>query len=252
MGFMFLHLVLLTFTTGVTSANSVVEMDQTLLQTTPIDPNRTHRDKLVQADITVPKGQEDEEGKNKLKRLIEQIRSIQFGSQIQIPEPSIVSNKDQVNEPNETPPDVKIQRAQKLEAIASDLPYERITDQTLQMLKTLSQRPDELDNPFELGEVLFLSQQFEDAVPFFQEALKRVDPNNMSSSQDRAWILFQIGNCLRNDDRPRAAEIYGQLLTEYPNSPWSDLAKVQRQLIHWHIKNEPYKLIAEVENVRGK
>ncbi len=67
-------------------------------------------------------------------------------------------------------------------------------------------------------------------------------------SRDRAWILFQIGNCLRKDDLPAAAKMYQQLLTEYPNSPWVDLAKAQSNLIAWYLKDEPVKLIAEVKH----
>jgi hypothetical protein len=41
--------------------------------------------------------------------------------------------------------------------------------------------------------------------------------------------------------------MYGQLLTEYPNSPWADLARFQSKLIDWYLRDEPRKLIAEVE-----
>jgi outer membrane protein assembly factor BamD (BamD/ComL family) len=64
--------------------------------------------------------------------------------------------------------------------------------------------------------------------------------------------LFQIGNCLRNDDLPAAAKTYQQLLTEYPNSPWADLAKARRDLIAWYLKDNPVKLIAEVKRAGSK
>jgi hypothetical protein len=60
--------------------------------------------------------------------------------------------------------------------------------------------------------------------------------------------LFQIGNCLREDDPPTAAKTYGQLLTEFPDSPWAGLASFQSKLIDWYLKSEPRKLIAEVEH----
>lgn len=128
---------------------------------------------------------------------------------------------------------------------AAHLPYESVTDQTLQMLKNLSQHPKQLDNPFELGEVLFLSGHLKEARLFYQEALNRRDANDIASAQDKAWILFQIGNCLRDGDPPMAIETYRQLITEYPDSLWADLAKAQDKLINWHQKDKPWTLIGE-------
>ena len=122
-----------------------------------------------------------------------------------------------------------------------------ITDQTWQILKNLSQRPDELENPFELGEVLFLSGNLAQAAVFYQEALKRISADDISSVQERAWILFQIGNCLRHDDMSTAAKMYGQLITQYPNSPWTEMAEAQVKLIDWQQKDKPLELIAERE-----
>ena len=84
----------------------------------------------------------------------------------------------------------------------------------------------------------------------YQEALKRQAPNDPTVSRDRAWILFQTGNCLRNNDMPAAAKIYRRLLTEYPTSPWADLASARGKLIDWYLKDEPEKLV--VETVRMK
>jgi tetratricopeptide (TPR) repeat protein len=120
-----------------------------------------------------------------------------------------------------------------------------ITDQTWQILKNLSEHPDELENPFELGEVLFLSGNLAEAADFYQEALKRISADDISSVQERAWILFQTGNCLRHVDMSTAAKVYGQLITQYPNSPWSEMAEAQVKLIDWQQKDGPHKLITE-------
>jgi len=103
-----------------------------------------------------------------------------------------------------------------------------------------------------VGEILFVSGNVKEASIFYSEALNRKDPNDAGSSWDRAWILFQIGNCLRNDDLPEAAKMYRQLLTEYPNSPWADMAQAQSMLIDWYQKEEPVKLIAEVKNTASE
>jgi len=120
------------------------------------------------------------------------------------------------------------------------------------MLKNLANEPRKIANPLELGEVLFMSGNLKEAVLFYSEALKRQDPNDAGASQDRAWILFQIGNCLRNDDMSAAAKIYQQLLTEYPNSPWADFATARNNLIAWYLKDEPLRLIQQLKPAGNK
>ena len=155
-------------------------------------------------------------------------------------------------EPNETVSGIPVQKQEEKQQIKPKLPYEPITDQTMQMLRGLAQHPEKLDNPLELGEILFVSGNLKEASIFYSEALNRKDPNDIGSSWDRVWILFQIGNCLRNDDMPEAVKMYRQLLTEYPNSPWADLAQAQSMLIDWYLKEEPVKLIAEVKNTASE
>ncbi len=253
--FTFLPLRLLTSLTGVASANSAIETNQELSQSSfavPGDANSPYGPQLRQAEISIVEGHKDGKSKNELKRIIKQIRSVEFKPQKQASEPLVVLDETPVIEPNETLSDTPVQKEDEKKEIGPKLPYEPITDQTLQMLGNLSQHPDKLDNPLALGEILFLNGNLKEAVMFYQEALKRKDPNDVSSARDRAWILFQMGNCVRNDDLPTAAKMYGQLLTEYPGSPWTDLAKAQGKLIDWYLKDEPRKLISEVNGVWRK
>jgi TolA-binding protein len=55
--------------------------------------------------------------------------------------------------------------------------------------------------------------------------------------------LFQIGNCLRDGDRPAAEKVYKQLIAEYPDSPWTDLARAEDKLLEWYQKENPHELI---------
>jgi tetratricopeptide (TPR) repeat protein len=248
--FTFLPLRLLTSLTDIASANSTAQVGQELSQgsfSVPRDPNNSYSRQLRKADISIVKDQKDGKSKNDLQRIIEQIRSVNFKPQKQTPEPVVVPEGIPVVEPNETVSETTEPKEDEKIQIEPKLPYEPITDQTLQTLKDLSQHPDKLDNPFELGEILFLSANLKEAAVFYQEALRRADPNDPNSARDRAWILFQTGNCLRNDERSAAAKMYGQLITEYPDSPWTDLAKAQVTLISWFLKDEPRKLITELE-----
>jgi tetratricopeptide (TPR) repeat protein len=249
--FTFLPLRIVTSLTGVASANSAAEPGQESAQgsiAAPEDANSPHERQLWRTDISIVRGSEDAKGKDELKQIIAQIRSVEFGPPKPASVPLVVPDEAAVIEPNKAPPDIPAEKKDEKEQIGPRPPYEPITDRTLQMLRNLSQHPGKMDNPLELGETLFLSGNLREAAVFYREALKRQDPNDVSSARDRAWILFQTGNCLRNDDLPTAAKMYGKLLTEYPNSPWTGLAKFHSKLINWYLKDEPRKLIAEMEN----
>lgn len=248
--FTFLSFRLLTSLTGTAYANSAAGDGRKLSQSSVItsrDPNNVNGLELLRAEISIAKGQNDTKSMDQLKRIIEQIRSVEFGPQKQAPQPVVIPEKTPAIEPNETVSETPVQKEKAKQEAKAKLPYEPITDETLQMLINLAQDPEKLDNPLELGEIVFVSGNVKEASIFYSEALKRKDPNDVSVSWDRAWILFQIGNCLRNEDPPAAAKIYQQLLTEYPNSPWADLAKARSNLIAWYLKDEPAKLIAEVK-----
>jgi len=216
--------------------------------------NSQARRQLQQARITAPKNEKDRGKKNELQQIIKQIQSVEFKPQKDVSEPIIAVGPTSTTESNETLSDTEASEEpwDKEKEIESKPrtppPYESVTDQTLQMLKNLSQHPDQVDKPFELGEVLFLSGHLKEAGMFYQEALNRKDAYDIGSAQDRAWILFQIGNCLRDRDRPMARETYRQLITEYPESPWADLAKAQDRLINWYQKDKPWRLIGKPLN----
>jgi len=248
--FTFLSFRLLTSLTGTVYANSTADNGEKLSQSSVItsrDPKNISGLELLRADISIAKSENDTKSSDQLKQIIEQIRSVEFGTQKQAPAPVIVTEKAPAIEPNETVSNLPVQKEEVKQAIEPKQQHGLITEKTLQMLKTLAQDPGKLANPLELGEILFVSGNLKEAAMFYREALNRKDPNDVNLSLDRAWILFQTGNCLRNDDLPAAAKAYQQLITEYPNSPWADMAKARSNLIAWYLKDEPVKLIAEVK-----
>lgn len=248
--FTFLPLRLLTSLVGTASANPVAETGRESAQSTPVvvtDLNSPHRRQLWRADINFAKGQKNEKSKYELRRLIEHIRSVEFEPLKKAPEPAIVLDEAPAIEPDKVPAATTVAKEDGKHEVEPKLPYGPITAQTLQIIAGLSESPEKLDNPFELGEILFLGGNLKEAAVFYQEVLKREDPDDVSS-QDRAWVLFQIGNCLRGIDLPTAAKTYGQLITEYPNSPWTEMATAQAKLIDWYLKDKPHELIAELEN----
>ena len=218
--------------------------ESTLANTT--DSSSHFNRQMWLAELDMAEGEKDKITKNELSRIIEQIRSVNFGLRKEALEPAIVPDVipiDEPDEPNEAvSEDLKEQHKKEEDP---GLPYGLVTNKTLQTIRNLSLNPGNLHNPFELGETLFLSGYLKEAAIFYQEALKRKSLDDAGSARDRAWVLFQIGNCLRNDEQTEAIKMYGQLITEYPNSPWKELADARRALLDWYLKDEPRKLITE-------
>ncbi|UCF16469.1 MAG: hypothetical protein JSW59_03230 [Phycisphaerales bacterium] len=254
-----LPLRLVTSLVGVASAGSASGIAPGSVRSIPaigIDPNSPLQRQLWRAEIGAAQNRPDETSKNELSRMIERIRSVTFEPKNKVVEPVVLPVKVPPTEPIEPPADATADTkgAEKQEQAAQKpkLPYEPISEKTLQMLRDLSKHPEKVDDPFELGETLFLSRNLAEAAVFYTEALNRTEPNDVDPVGNRAWMLFQAGNCLRNSDMPTAAKMYTLLLTEYPNSTWSQMAQAQVKLIDWYLRDEPQKLIAERKQTSGK
>jgi len=214
-----------------------------------IEPTR----QLWRARISIAKSEADDESKNALQRMIEQVRSFKFESQKETVEPVVIIEPIQPIEPNETvietvnetviEPAVpeKTERGQ----IPPEPPFGPISDETLLIIRNQLLQPEQLKDPFELGEILFLSDRPKEAAVCYHQALVREDPNRPGSKQQTAWTLFQVGNCLRDDDPSKAMEMYTQLINDHPNSLWTDLAKARSKLINWVQQDKPGALIDE-------
>ena len=151
--------------------------------------NHNIRRRLLQAELGVATATKDQATKDELQRIIEQIRSVTFKTDKRAikPEPVVVPKVVPICEPNETVSDTVVQKEQEKKEIKIKLPYQPVTDKTLQTLKKLSQHHERLDNPFELGETLFLSGNLKEAVMFYQEALNRTSSVDTGPVRDRAW-----------------------------------------------------------------
>ncbi len=247
---------LLSFVTGPAFADSEKLVEYKLKQDDFTDSNDSSvslRRQLWKTDIAPVMEGKDSDKKDDLKELISQIRAIEVQPQEQAPKlvsaPKIIPAAGPDISDVNTEPEVQIKPEYE-----PNLPYTPISDKTLKILGNLAQNPKQIDNPMELGELLFCNGKYKEAVLFYQEALNRTEPNNPDSAMNRAWILFQTGNCMRNSDMPGAAKIYGRLITEFPNSLWARMAMVQSQFITWYQKDEPEKLISDnnPKNVKVK
>lgn len=197
--------------------------------------------------FTIPKSNRDQESKDALWRIIEQVRSMEFKPQEKTPEPvdvAVVEPIPQID-PNESkieprPPEKTVQKPPQTEP-----PYEPVSDETLKILAAQLQNSQDFKSPFELGEILFHSGRLKYAAMCYEYALAGIDPNQPDSDKNTAWILFQTANCLRDENPEKSMEMYMQLIKEYADSPWAELAKALSKLTSWYQQNDPKKLIEE-------
>ena len=200
---------------------------------------------LWQARITITGDTKTRESKNELQRIIREVRSIDFRPRQQTPAPLIAIDPIRKTDPNKTATDKGMPQKDESVKIEPRLPYKPVSDETLQVLKSLSQHPEKLQNPLELGEILFRSHCLKEAAKCYQEAINRMTDGEAGQARDAAWLLFQTGNCLRQDDPATAIQMYEQLIADYPDSPWASLAEAKSELVGWYVKDAPDKLIIE-------
>ena len=202
--------------------------------------------KLWMAEISVPKGENNSKNAEELQGAIRRLHSAGSEPKKQPAASATASAATAKSEPNQTAqtlPAKESPRGAETEKSVTKPSFETIREETLHKFNNLSQNPGQMNNPIELGEVLFLSGHLKEAAIAYQEALNRTQANDANSSHDRAWLLFQTGTCLRNDDPATAAKMYKQLIEEYPNSPWTEFAKAEDKLIEWYQKDTPEKLV---------
>lgn len=222
----------------------------------PSKPTGQLAEQLWRSRTTAPELAQDAEHKEELRRLICQIRSVRLkrGAQghgsaatesiAKPPSQEAGAKSASAQETTEEPSRTQQEKSKAGPAV----PEETIARETLQLLENLSQDPDQLQRPAEVAEILFLSGRLEKAAAFYQQALQQIDPNDTSTAHDRAWILFQIGNCLRDADPATAGNMYRKLLSEFPDSPWTHLARVWEQFAQWYEKDDPYALLSKSES----
>jgi len=199
--------------------------------------------------ITLPPAEQDLETSAALKRLIQEVRSVKFADRKRSPTftpptesqaAAAVSQGRPAGSAMENPaslPVVPVATAAAAPASPTTLPPE--AQKTLDVLR---QNPTQVRDPLEMAELLFLSGQTREAAPFYAKALEGVSRDDPNYDADRAWILFQLGNCLRESDTAKAQEVYMKLVSEYPASPWTELAKAHGRLLTWYHKDRPEQL----------
>ncbi|MBN2136657.1 MAG: tetratricopeptide repeat protein [Sedimentisphaerales bacterium] len=239
-----------------TPANPIAEPPSRILRTAGADIRREPNNKtanlgrLIWNDrITIPKDQNDSNIKEELNRIIRQIESLEFKTE-EVIEPIVIVEPFPQIEPNftaieladqnQTQPEKTQIKPEPLEAVPG-----AISQETLKTLTDRLQHPEKIRNPLEMAEILFNNGNLKEAAICYRQALDRIDPNQPDSIEQTPWILFQLGNSLRNENPQQAREAYARLISEYAGSLWTDIAKARTRLITWYQQENPRTLIEQ-------
>jgi|GEM_PF-945840 len=254
-------------TTGFTAVNFAAEVGDKLPQTSPVPSNASGRQleyQLSESRISPPAQSPDDSNSKSnelrhtelrrasLRAIIEQVRSVKFetsrGESVEPQQPA--------QQPVDTSPAVEPQPpAAVLPAETEQQPLVSSTatqpagksnsDHTLQIVEGQLKDPNQITNPFELAEILFRSGRMVPAGLCYKQALSIMPTDDPNLDTDRAWILFQIGNCLKDEDPNTARVSYAELIRTHPESPWTEIAKVRYGLIEWNQQEKPVELIQQ-------
>lgn len=197
--------------------------------------------------MSVPDPNEDAETREALTSLIEKVRSLKFQGNEATPAFSSLAGPDRRTESD---PSNRIPQARPSITVRPAPMATRTVDSdrdllpaTLERLDGLMQDPNRVRDPLEMAELLFLSGHAVKAIGFYEKALALTPRGDAMTSGDRAWILFQLGNCLREADMTKAQDAYLKLIAEYPDSPWTELAQAHGRLLSWYLSAKPQQLV---------
>jgi TolA-binding protein len=203
--------------------------------------NETSR-QLWETTIAVA-DENDTQNTTNLQQAIEKINSLKF-EHSQTNQPTQPEPVEEIVQQVETAPEPeKIQPAPVAAVDANEKIAEDDKKATTEALVGIENRTNEVETPYEMAELLFHAGRLNQAAVYYKQALKSGSFENRP--QDKAWILFQLGNSLKDSNSVEATKIYARLLSEYPDSTWTKMARQYSELLTLQTQNKPYELIKQ-------
>ena len=202
-----------------------------------------------------PINSQDAQSRKKLQDTLRKLKSLRF---VDLSESEVQAAPQDTNQPgtDTSPQSPENNPAFIIRTVAPAVPEapndvklsdSALTEETTEALRLLAQSPEKLRKPEALGQILFQGKAWLEAGLCYEESLKRLNAKSMGASDDKAWLLLQIGNCLKHSDPERAMKIYKQLILEYPLSLWSELVRVKGRWITWELRDKPKTLISKIK-----
>jgi tetratricopeptide (TPR) repeat protein len=206
--------------------------------------------KLWRSRVSSPEQADDAQAQIALNEMVRRVRSVKFDGKEQEPHaaPAFVM-PEPVDNRLDAPPagDNTVKQAVQPTAMASATPEGPLPREAAEALKRVLADPNQAGEPLELAELLYLTGRRQEAAVFYRKSLDLVTGKEPAAREDRAWILLQLGNCLRETDPAKAKDVYAKLIAEHPDSPWVELAKAHSQLIAWYEQVQPRQWVVSQE-----
>jgi tetratricopeptide (TPR) repeat protein len=212
--------------------------------------NKELAHRLQRAWLGMPDTVDNSQNSQSLQKMIQQVQSLRLTTSTMDLEPYEVAPVPVIPtqiEPNDT----TVQQIttpepnQLTQTIETQPDLYDISPQTLKIIRTLAMDPNKCENPFNLAEILFKNKNLKEAAVFYRTALNRNNQDTLISANNKAWMLFQIGNCLKDINPTDAQKTYRELIDQYPDSQWVETAKVRDKLIQWFENEKPWTLIKD-------
>jgi TolA-binding protein len=109
------------------------------------------------------------------------------------------------------------------------------------VMATLAQNPRAVVDLFAAAEALFTKKDLSRAAHLFRQLMDEIGDNR--EIQNRSWVIFQYGNCIRRSKPVEVDKLFEKLIAEHPDSDWAAAAKSRKNWIQWSIQNKPEELI---------
>ena len=217
---------------GTITANFASEVNDNLPQNIPSSVDTSSKTQLMESRISSLPKDNDNNKTDELKKMIELVRSVKLEPRqlAQQPAPSVATPAaEQPSQPVQTQPNES-----------------STSNETLRLIENQLKDPNLISNPFELAEILFKSGKQVQAGICYKQALKVLPADDPNFATERAWILFQIGNCFKDEDPNTARESYAELIRTHSNSPWTEIAKARYSIIELYQQDNPGELIRQL------
>jgi TolA-binding protein len=214
------------------TANFAPEVNDNLPQNIPSPVDTSSKTQLMESRISSLHQDNDNNKTDELKKMIELVRSVKLEPHQPAQQPAPPAAAPAAEQPS---PPVQTQPAET-----------STSDETLKLVENQLKDPNLIGDPFELAEILFKSGRQAQAGICYKQALKVLPADDPNVATERAWILFQIGNCLKDEDPNTARESYAELIRTHSNSPWAEIAKARYGIIEWYQQDNPSELIQQL------
>jgi tetratricopeptide (TPR) repeat protein len=185
----------------------------------PLSQVRKSRRDLMTAAVSAPPA--PQAAPSGLDAAIERLRAIQLKPRQEEAQPAVFSSILPQAAPEAQSP---ASPARTKPPAKSASPAHKTTDATLEELKNLP--PEQILDPLALADALYLTGRTDAAFIFYERAMQ-----GQPTDDAKAWMLFQMANCLRPTDPVAATALYRRVAAEHPKSAWAGVAAVQERLI---------------------